>query len=332
MPGPRKQFPDKNGWTPDRLPDLTGRVYAITGANSGIGLETARMLGRRCAHVYLLCRDRAKAHDAIEDLQRCSPANCRYETIQCDLGDLASVRAAADRLRTYTDRLDGLINNAGIMMVPRRGETADGFERQFGVNHLGHFALSALVSDMVEAAGGRFVTVSSQAANGTDKLDFENLNGETRYSPMLAYASSKLANLLFALELQRKLKAAGCKAASLAAHPGFAETNIATTGPSRFVNLMIQPMAALLSQSAAKGARPVALAAAEPEATPGAYYGPNGWMQMGGRVDRAELKPQALDEEAARRLWAVSAAMTNVSWPIFETAPADSPSESIVTP
>lgn len=333
MAPPRRQFTGKgpngdnwakHGWMPGSLPDQHGKVFVITGGNSGIGLEAARMLGRRCASVVLLCRSLPRANEAIEDLMRTSPANCDYSAIECDLADLASIARAAEKVRSEHDRIDALINNAGIMMVPERTLTRDRFEMHFGTNHLGHFALSAQLSDLVEASGGRFVTVSSQAANGVRKIDFEDPNAENHYSPLLAYAQSKLANLLFAIELQRRLAIAGCKATSHACHPGISDTNIAVTGPSQMMRFAMVPVMTLFAQSAARGAIPTVLAAAAEEAEPlGAeqgYYGPTGFQNMGGRVDRAEIKPQALDEEAGRRLWAMSEAMTGVSWPIFKSA------------
>jgi len=333
MAPPRRQFTGKapngdnwgkHGWTPGSLPDQNGKVFVITGGNSGIGLEAARMLGRRCGTVVLLCRSLPRANEAIEELMRTSPANCDYSAIECDLADLSSVASAAEKVRAEHERIDALINNAGIMMVPERTLTKDGFEMHFGTNHLGHFALSAQLSEMVEACGGRFVTVSSQAANGVKNIDFEDPHAENRYSSMLAYAQSKLANLMFAIELQRRLSISGSKATSLACHPGISDTNIAVTGPSQMMRLAIMPVMTLFAQTAARGAIPTVLAAAAKEAEPlgpeQGYYGPTGFQNMGGRVDRAEIKPQALDEEAGRRLWAMSEAMTGVSWPIFKSA------------
>ncbi|GGD10091.1 oxidoreductase [Aquisalinus flavus] len=333
MAPPRRQFTGKGpngddwgkyGWTPGCLPDQNGKVFVITGGNSGIGLETARMLGRRCATVVLLCRSLNRANEAIEDLRRTSPANCDYSAIECDLADLSSVASAAEKVRSEHDRIDALINNAGIMLVPARTLTRDGFEMHFGTNHLGHFALSPQLSALVEASGGRFVTVSSQAANGMKNFDFDDPHAENRYSSILAYAQSKLANLLFAVDLQRRLEIAGCKATSHACHPGIADTNIAVTGPSQLARFAMMPVMTLFAQTAARGAIPTVLAAAAAEAEPigpaRGYYGPTGFQSMGGRVDRAEIKRQALDEEAGRRLWAMSEAMTGVSWPIFTSA------------
>ncbi|NHK28849.1 SDR family NAD(P)-dependent oxidoreductase [Parvularcula flava] len=327
MAPPRRQFTGKgpngdnwakHGWTPGSLPDQNGKVFVITGGNSGIGLEAARMLGRRCATVVLLCRSLPRANEAIEDLRRTSPANCDYSAIECDLADLASVAAAAQKVRSEHDRIDALINNAGIMMVPERTLTKDGFEMHFGTNHLGHFALSAHLSDLVEASGGRFVTISSIAAERARQIDFEDPNAENQYSPMRAYAQSKLANLMFAIELQRRLTINGSKATSHACHPGVSDTNIAVTGPSQMMRLAMMPFLTLFAQTASRGAIPTVLAAAAKEAEPlgpeQGYYGPTGFQKLGGRVDRAEIKPQALDEEAGRRLWAMSEAMTGVSW------------------
>lgn len=307
------------GWLPARLPDLSGKTIFITGGNSGIGKEAARMLGARGARVTLFSRNREKAASAVRDLEARAPEGA-FDYIPLDLADLSSVRAAASEARNRCDKIDALINNAGIMMTPRREITADGFELQFGVNHLGHFALAGLLSDLVEAAGGRFVAVSSLMHHYAPKLRLDDLMHERGYSPVRAYAHSKLANLVYALELNRRLERRGARARSYACHPGYADTNLQSTGPSLLMALMMKPATALFSQPADRGAIPTVLAAAGAEAEAGGYYGPTGFQDMKGPVDRAGVARQARDEKAARRLWEQSEKLTGVIWPIFERA------------
>lgn len=303
------------GWTPDRLPQLAGKTYLITGANSGIGKHAARMFGERGASVVILCRNKDKAAGAIKDLKAAAPAGT-FDFIPLELADLSSVRLAAKRARERFERIDGLICNAGIMMTPKRQLTADGFEMQFGVNHLGHFALGGLLCDLVEAAGGRFVTVSSLMHHYAAGIRFDDLMFERGYSPTRVYAHSKLANLVHALELDRRLRENARRARSLACHPGYSATNLQSTGPSRLTALLMKPANALFAQPAAKGAIPTVLCAAGPEAEPGGYYGPTGFQDMIGPVDRARIARPARDDEAARRLWEESEKLTGVSWPV----------------
>lgn len=306
------------GWTPDRLPDLAGKTYVITGGNSGIGFEAARLLGEKGAAVTILCRNRDKAETAVADLKRRAGAGS-YDYVLLDLADLSSVRIAAEKVRVRHKKIDALINNAGIMMLPRRELTADGFETQFGVNHLGHFAFAALLSDLVEAAAGRFVVVAS-GVHHFGRLGFDNLMLERGYRPMRAYAQSKLANLVFALELERRLEASGCKARCYACHPGYSATNLQSTGPSRLSAQIFRPMNAVFAQSAAKGAIATVLCAAGVEAEAGRYYGPTGLGEMTGPVGPARIARQARDESAAAHLWQISRTLTGVEWPILKKA------------
>ncbi|MEX0643716.1 MAG: oxidoreductase [Parvularculaceae bacterium] len=306
------------GWTPDRLPNLAGKTFAITGGNSGIGYEAARLLGAKEAAVTILCRSKDKAEAAVAALKTASPAG-KFDYLLMDLADLSTVRAAAKALRDRRAKIDGLINNAGIMALPRRALTADGFETQFGVNHLGHFAFAGLLSDVVEAAGGRFVVVAS-GVHHFGRIDFDNLMLDRGYSPARAYAQSKLANLMFALELNRRLENAGCKARCYACHPGYSATNLQSTGPSRLIAGVLRPMNAIFAQSADKGALPTVLCAAGAEAEPGRYYGPTGLAELTGPVREAKIARQARDESAAAHLWETSATLTGVAWPIFKKA------------
>lgn len=305
------------GWTPDRLPGLSGKNFVITGGNSGIGFEAARMLGERGATVAILCRNKAKAEAAVADLKQKAGAGT-YDYVLLDLADLSSVRIAAEKIRVRFKKIDGLVNNAGIMMVPRRELTADGFETQFGVNHLGHFAFAALLSDLVETASGRFVTVASLVHHYCPKIPFDNLMLERGYRPMRAYAQSKLANLMYALELNRRLESSGCKARAYACHPGYSDTNLQTTGPSRLIGALSKPFNAILAQPASKGAIPTVLCAAGAEAEPSGYYGPTGFQDISGPVGPARIARQARDESAAAHLWEISRTLTGVEWPILK--------------
>lgn len=304
------------GWTPERLPDLTEKTIAITGGNSGIGYEAARMLGARGATVTILCRNREKAEAAVASLKTAAPAG-KFDYVLLDLADLSSVRIADKKLRERYSKIDSLINNAGIMMVPKRELTVDGFETQFGVNHLGHFAFAGLLSDLVEAAGGRFVAVASLMHRYCPRIPFDNLMLERGYTPTRAYAQSKLANLIYALELNRRLEETGCTARSYACHPGYSDTNLQSTGPSRFVAAIMKPMNAIFAQPASRGAIPTVLCAAGLEAEAGGYYGPAGFQEMTGPVGAARIGRQARDESAAAHLWETSETLTGVVWPIL---------------
>jgi len=314
----RRQFGAK-GWSPDRLPDLTGKTYIITGGNSGIGFEAARMLGDKGGNVTILCRNEEKAKAAVKALKEKAPGGI-FKYILIDLSALGSVRVAAETVRAKHRSIDGLINNAGIMMLPKKEHTTDGNEMQFGVNHLGHFALNALLCDLVEEAGGRFVSVASIAHKYAKRFRFHDANFENGYSSTGAYAHSKLANLSYALELNRRLENANLDSRAFVCHPGYSDTNLQSTGPGSFASLAMKPLTAILSQPAAKGAIPTVLCAAGEEADPGAYYGPTGFQDMTGAVDRAWTSRAARDEDAARLLWEMSEKLTGVTWPIFENA------------
>lgn len=304
------------GWTADKLPDLAGKTYVITGANSGIGFEAARMLGERGAHITMACRSEPKAAEAVRELTSLAPQG-RFDSVQMDLSDLSSVRRAAGDIRKSHQKIDGLINNAGIMMIPTREMTADGFETQFGVNHLGHFALNAELCDLVEAASGRFVAVASIAHKYARGFKFDDLMMEQGYTATGAYCQSKLANLSYALELNRRLEASGLKARAYGCHPGYSATNLQSTGPGAIATLIMKPLNAILAQSAKKGALPTALCAGGSEAEPGEYYGPTGFRDFGGPVDIATTTSAARDEKAASRLWAKSEELTRSTWSIF---------------
>ncbi|MFB4272015.1 oxidoreductase [Nonomuraea sp. GTA35] len=278
-------------WTPASMPDLTGRTAVVTGANSGIGLPTALELARHGAHVVVAARDPDKGAQAVRLILREAP-DARVEFGRLDLADLASVR----RFAAGVSELDLLVNNAGVALISRQ-RTRDGFEMQLGTNHLGHFALTGLLLPLLAARpGARVVTVSSDA-HAAGRIDFDDLGLERGYGRMSAYGRSKLANLLFALELQRRAERAGVDLKSIAVHPGTTATNIVKLGP-------LQPLVRLLLKSAAAGAVPSLYAATSPDVRGGEYVGPKAKL----------LRPseKARSQELAARLWEVSMELTGV--------------------
>jgi len=303
-------------WRPERLPDLTGKIHFITGGNSGLGLETAKMLAEKNADIIIAARNPDKAEQAAETVRLLGTGF--VETAELDLASLDSVRACAEDMRTRFPELDSIINNAGIMQTPQ-SETAEGFELQFGTNHLGHFLLNALMVDMLEARSGRIVVVSS-IAHKYGQLNFDDLMHRDGYTPTKAYTQSKLANLVYAFELDRTLAASGSKVTAYACHPGYSNTNLQSTGPRSFWRPLYKILNPLLAQDAAQGAIPTVLAAAGEEAKRGAYYGPQSMSEARGRVSDALVADQALDENAAARLWRESETLTGMRWP--QPAPA----------
>lgn len=295
-----------DGWDASRVPDQTGRIAIVTGANSGLGLVTARELARRGALVVLACRNLEKGRAAQAE---CAAPGAAPELEELDLASLASVRSFAERFRSKHESLDLLINNAGVMAPPRR-RTADGFELQFGTNHLGHFLLTNLLVDLMEGReDARVVTLSSNA-HKFGRIAFDNLNGDRRYFRWRAYGQSKLANLLFALELDRRLRARGSTVKSLAAHPGYAATNLQSAAAPLFDRLVMQVGNAVIAQNDEMGALPVLFAATEPGLEGGTYVGPDGLAEQRGHPKVVSPNAAARDEEVARRLWEVSEELT----------------------
>lgn len=297
------------GWMEEDLPDLTGQRIIVTGGNSGIGYEAARAFAARGAEVTIGVRsvERGKAAAA-----RMSGA-VRVEVL--DLASLASVRDFASR---WSGGLDVLVNNAGVMAIPR-SETADGFEMQLGTNHLGHFALTGLLlGALAERPVSRVVNVSSNL-HRRGKIDFDDLMGDRSYSPWGAYAQSKLANLLFTSELQRRLAAKGLGVAAVAVHPGFAATNLAGSGPGakygRIGIALTGLVARLIAQSARDGALPTMFAAVAPDVPGDSYIGPDGKGEMKGAPRFVERSDAARDRASAERLWSVSEELTGVRYP-----------------
>jgi len=300
-------------WNLERVPDLSGRVIILTGANSGIGYEAAFALAKRNANVILACRNREKARAAADRIHSKSPT-ARLGIIPLDLADLSSVRTFADTFRESHSRLDALINNAGVMALPRR-TTKDGFEMQLGTNHLGHFALTGhLLQLLLATPGSRVVNVSS-IAHQFGRIRFHDLQWENRYSKWGAYGQSKLANLLFTHELDRKLKEAGRDTISVACHPGWAATNLQEAGPKMEGSKLMERLSAwgnaLLAQDAAAGALPTIFATVEP-LRGDEYVGPTRLMGWRGPPEMIEPLSKARDPEVAARLWEESERLTGV--------------------
>jgi NAD(P)-dependent dehydrogenase (short-subunit alcohol dehydrogenase family) len=300
-----------NGWTAERIPDQSGRTAVVTGANSGLGLVTARELARNGARVVMACRNLDKGHEAVEAIRSNVP-DAQLQLDKLDLASLASVRSFADRYTETHDGLDLLINNAGVMAAPRR-LTADGFELHLGTNHLGHFALANLLLPLMEGReDARVVTLSSNAHKTVRGIAFDNLNGERRYFRWNAYGQSKLANLLFALELDRRLRAQGSTVKSLAAHPGYAATNLQSAAAPLVDRLVMKVGNAVVAQDDEMGALCVLYAATEPGLEGGTYVGPDGIGEQRGHPKIVQPNRAARNEQTARRLWEVSADLTGV--------------------
>lgn len=293
-------------WDGARMPDLSGQCAVVTGANSGIGFETARGLASHGARVVLACRNRDRGEQALTDLQRTLP-QAELLCLPLDLASLHSIHTFADLFQATGFALDILCNNAGIMMCPQ-AKTDDGFEQQFGTNHLGHFALTGLLLNALgRAANARVVTLSS-TYHRSGKIDFANLNAEQGYNRTTAYQQSKLANLLFTFELQRKFSAHGWSAKSVAAHPGYAATGLQRH--SWFMRLM-KPV---FAQSAAMGALPTLYAASATDVKGGDYFGPGGRFELQGFPTRVNASANALDTVVAANLWQQSEKLTGVTY------------------
>lgn len=289
-------------WSVENIPNLQGKRVLITGANSGIGLEAAKVFAAKGAQVILACRNAEKGTQAMEIIKQATP-QANLKLMNLDLSSLDSVRSFCDDFKKEYNHLDILVNNAGVM-APPYAKTQDGFESQFGTNHLGHFTLTALLLPLLEQSEAGRVVVVSSVAHRVGKIRFNDLNWEKRYSRWLAYGQSKLANLMFAKELQRRLTANGSKVIAVAVHPGYSSTNL-----QRHIfggNLMN----ALISQSQEKGALPTLCAATHEGLKGGEYIGPDGFMEMKGKPDFAYSAPLSNDESVAKKLWEVSEQMT----------------------
>ena len=296
-------------WTTADIPDQSGRTAVITGANTGLGFETAKALADKGARVVLAVRDTVKGRQAAARI------GGDVTVQELDLTSLASIRAASEELHTRFDSLDLLINNAGVMTTPK-ATTKDGFELQFGTNHLGHFALTGLLLDrLLDVDGARIVTVSSNGHKMGGAIHFDDLQWERRYNRMGAYTQSKLANLLFTYELQRRLAPRG-KTVALAAHPGTSTTELARNLPRPVERAFLAAAPVLFAQTADKGALPTLRAATDPGALGGQYYGPDGVGQQRGNPVVVASSDQSYDLDLQRRLWAVSEELTKVVFPV----------------
>jgi NAD(P)-dependent dehydrogenase (short-subunit alcohol dehydrogenase family) len=303
-----------SGWSARDVPSQSGRVAIVTGANSGLGLVTARELARAGASVVLGCRDTGRGAKAAEQIRAAVP-DAELDLQSLDLASLASIADFAGRVTSSYDGIDLLVNNAGVMAIPR-AETADGFEMQFGTNHLGHFALTGRIIDaMRDRAGSRVVTVSS-TAHKPGRIDFDDLMSQRSYKKWGAYSQSKLANLLFAFELQRRLATAGAETISVAAHPGYSATNLQAVGPresgNRLMGVLMSFGNRLFAQSDEDGALPSLYAATAPGVHGGDYFGPSGFQESRGAPKKVDSTARSKDTEVAARLWEVSEQLTGV--------------------
>ena len=319
----------KTNWTYEDIPDQTGRVALVTGANSGLGFHTARGLAARGANVLMACRSLARGEQAAANIRGQLP-HAQLAVVQLDLGDLSSIERCAETVRGQCERLDILVNNAGLSTFARQ-QTAQGHELQFGVNHLGHFALTGrLLPLLLGTPASRVVNVSSLAHRNA-RLDFNDLQNEGGFSGFAgfgAYAQSKLANLLFTFELQRKLARNNVSTISVAAHPGLSSTNLISRDKlsgdrhrlwAEIAALMARLVIPAFGQSAEQGALPQLYAAAAPEVNGGDYFGPGGWQEFRGFPKLIRASDHAYDEDAARRLWQVSAQLTGETFPPLES-------------
>jgi len=292
-------------WTAEEIPDLGGQVAVVTGANSGLGYETALELARHGAHVVMACRDEGRGTTAREQVRAQAPS-ASLELSLLDLADLTSVRKFAEAFLGERGRLDVLVNNAGVMALPERRLTAEGFEMQLGTNHLGHFALTGLLLPALLARPGARVVSVTSFAHKTGKIRFDDLQAERRYRKWRAYGQSKLANVLFTFELARRAQDADAPVVTAVAHPGFAATHL--QDQTSFSG------ARVFAQSAAMGALPILFAATEPDVVGGEFFGPRGFMQQRGHPTRVKAARAARDPETARRLWAVSEELTGITY------------------
>jgi NAD(P)-dependent dehydrogenase (short-subunit alcohol dehydrogenase family) len=307
------------GWTTSQIPDLSGRTAVVTGANSGLGLWTSLALAQHGAHVVMACRDPRRGDEALGQVRVQAPGSSA-ELRALDLADLSSVRAFAADLLADRPRIDILVNNAGVMAPPRRLTTADGFELQIGTNHLGHFALTGELLPGLVAGPSRVVTVSSMA-HRTGRIDLDDLSSERSYRPWAAYGQSKLANLLFTMELQRRSDAAGADLTSVAAHPGYSATSLVRNGvgSSRaglggLLSVVMDAATKVLGQPAEAGAWPSLYAATMPDVRGTEYFGPHAFGGWRGYPVRTTAIPSAYDPDLATALWQRSADLTGVSY------------------
>ncbi|WP_445776963.1 SDR family oxidoreductase [Shewanella sp.] len=309
-----QQFGQK-GWTPERIGSLVGKTYVITGANSGAGFEASRILLSKGAKVVMLNRNPDKSASAIEALTLALGQHIDVRFIQVDLGVLASVRHAANQLLNTTPVIDALICNGAIAQVAKQHLTVDGFESQLGVNHFGHFLLCGLLFDRINEAKGRIVMVGSNAYKmGLKRIKFEDLNFDKKYTAWDSYAQSKLAQMMFGYELQRRIKAAGKNVEVQVCHPGASRTNLLMDTASTFNKMLWALMSRIIAQSAEKGAWPEVMCATEQGLQTATLYGPTKRANTVGPVDQNKLDSIALNQDMAAKLWALSLEKTSLNW------------------
>ncbi len=302
-------------WTAAQMPSLAGKTVLVTGANSGIGYQAALEFARHGAHVLLGCRNPTKGQAALARL-RSEITEAKAELAEIDVASLASVRAFAENFLHRQCALDILVNNAGVMALKDREVTVDGFERQFATNHLGHFALTGLLLPALKAsASARVVTVAS-LAHRNGKMEWDNLQGERAYEGWDAYSRSKLANILFANELNRRAVLAGLSLISVPVHPGISRTSIVENGPGggSIKMTILRILSPIMTQDDAMGALPTEYAATAPSVEGGQYIGPDGFQEFKGYPKVVQPRPQALDQAAAKRLWEVSEELTGIRY------------------
>lgn len=308
-------------WSTQDIPDLTGKRAVVTGVTGGLGVNTAMGLAAHGADLIVTARDNAKAATAIARIEKAAPG-ATVDVVDLDLADLASVHAAAAQVREICDTVEILVNNAGVMATPER-TTADGFELQLGTNHLGHFAWTGLLWPILVASDARIVTVASLAhsfVSGIDLRSFTPEGAPRRYRRWRSYGESKLANLSFALELNRRVEDAGLAVVSVAAHPGYAATNLTATGPSlgggNLVSFGMHQVSRVIGQPAAAGAWPLLMAATQEEIPGGSYVGPRALRQMRGRPQLVGMSASARDEALADAVWAASESATGIEFTV----------------
>ena len=302
------------GWTPERMRSVEGRTYVITGANAGAGFEATKLLAKHGAQVIMACRNAEKANAAIGAIKGELGDGAKLTFVELDLGSLASTREGAQRILADVAKIDGLVCNAAIAQVAKQELTPDGFESQLGVNHYGHFLLCGLLYERVKQSSGRVVVVGSLGYQmGTKRVPFEDMNWDGKYNPMNAYSASKLEQMVFAYELQRRVGASGDSVQVHVCHPGAARTELSQEEanlPTKILFKLMSPLA----QSAEKGSWPEVLCLVENDLQPERFYGPTQRGNMVGIIGETELKEHALDREVAAQLWTLSEQATGLSW------------------
>ena len=310
-----KEF-GKKGWTPERLGSLSGKTYAITGANTGAGFEATKILLSKGAEVVMLNRNEKKSNKAIDDLKEQLGADAKVSFIKMDLAELSSVRNAVNELLKSVSKIDALICNAAVAQVAEQKFTPDGFESQLGINHYGHFLLVNLLFDKVEQTGGRIVVVASEGYKmGLKTIQFEDMNFDKNYHPNNTYCHSKLAQMMFAYELQNRIKEANKDVKVYVCHPGASKTSLINKDTPLMTRIMWSILSASpMVQSAEKGAYPEVMCATEDNLNQQTYYGPTGRMNWVGPVGECKLESFVLDKNIASKLWEVSEKETGCKW------------------